>query len=67
MTAFLIIVGSVFALIVMAHVARIFVEPQMAREPWFWLLTVIAAALSGWAWRLLWISRRPKNSGRGVR
>ena len=61
MNAFLITVGTVFAVIVVAHIARIVAEPRMAGEPWFWLLTVVAAALSGWAWRLVWISRRPKQ------
>ena len=59
MKAFLITVGTVFALIVLAHLARIAVEPGMAREPWFLLLTIAAAGLSGWAWRLVW--RLPKS------
>ena len=57
MKAFLVVAGSVFGLIVVAHIARIAVEPNMAREPWFWLITIVAAALSGWAWRL--VLRRP--------
>jgi hypothetical protein len=58
MSAFLLTVGTVFALIVIAHIARVAVEPRMAGEPWFWLLTVIAAALSGWAFYLFGTSRR---------
>ena len=54
MRAFLVTVGTVFALIVVAHIARIVAEPEMGREPWFWLLTIVSAALSGWAWRLWW-------------
>ena len=57
MKPFLITVGTVFALIVMAHIARIAAEPNLAREPWFLLMTAVAAALSGWAWRLWWTSR----------
>jgi hypothetical protein len=57
MKAFLAVAGTVFGLIVVAHIARVVAEPHVAGEPWFWLLTVIAAALSGWAWRLWWISR----------
>jgi hypothetical protein len=60
---FLITVGTVFGLIVVAHVARITVEPRLAGDPWFWLMTIVAAALSAWAWRLVWISRAPKDSG----
>jgi hypothetical protein len=54
MKAFLVVAGSVFGLIVVAHIARITVEPEMAKEPWFWLITIVAAGLSGWAWRLVW-------------
>jgi hypothetical protein len=53
MKAFLITAGTVFGLVVVAHVARMFSEPQLVREPWFWALTVLSAALSAWAWRLL--------------
>ncbi len=53
MKAFLITAGTVFGLIVIAHLARIVAEPNMAREPWFWALTILAAALSGWAFRLV--------------
>jgi len=60
MKPFLITVGTVFALIVAAHILRIFAEPNMAREPWFWAITIVAAALSAWAWRLL--GRLPANS-----
>ena len=54
MKSFLIVVGAVFGLIVVAHAARMVVEPHLATDPWYWLLTVVAAVLSGWAWRLLW-------------
>jgi hypothetical protein len=59
MKPFLVTTGTVFGLIVVAHIARVVAEPRMAGEPSFWLLTVIAAALSIWAWRLFWVSRRP--------
>lgn len=57
MKPFLITAGSVFGLVVVAHVARIVAEPQMAKEPSFLSLTLAAAALSAWAWRLVWKSR----------
>jgi xanthine/uracil permease len=63
MKPFLIVVGTVFGLIVVAHLARTVVEPQMARDPWFWFLTILAAGMSAWAWRLLWTSRASKGSG----
>ncbi len=59
MKAYLIITGSIFGLIALAHVARTIAEAQrLADDPWFYLegpgLGVVAAALSIWAWRLLW-------------
>lgn len=54
MKAYLITTGTVFGLITLAHVLRVIVEGGgLARDPWFVLLTLIAAALSFWAWRLL--------------
>jgi hypothetical protein len=58
MKPFLVTAGTVFGLIVIAHIARVVAEPRMAGDLWFWVLTVIAAALSAWAWRLFWVSRR---------
>jgi hypothetical protein len=59
MKLFLGTVGTVFGAIVVAHVLRIRAEPAMAGEPWFWILTLVAAALSGWAWWLFAKTRRP--------
>jgi len=54
MKAYLITTGTVFGLIALAHIWRIFEEgSRLAKEPWFVLLTFAAAALSVWAWRLL--------------
>jgi hypothetical protein len=58
MKAFLIVVGVVFGLIVVAHIARVAVEPAMAKDPWFWALTLLAGVLSLWAWVLVWRMRR---------
>ena len=62
MKSFVMTVGIVFALVVFAHIARLAVEPHLASNPWFWLTTIIAAALSAWAWRLLRIARKSGNS-----
>ena len=52
MKAFLITTGSVFGLIVLAHIARAFAEgPSVAKDPVFILLTLLAAGLSAWSWR----------------
>lgn len=54
MKAYLITTGSVFSLITLAHVLRVVEEGRrLATEPFFVLLTVAAAAMSIWAWRLL--------------
>ena len=54
MKAYLITTGAVFGLIVLAHFARVVAEgAHLATDPLFALLTVAAAALSFWAWRLL--------------
>jgi len=46
--------GAVFGLITLLHLWRMIVEwPKPATDPWYILLTLLAAALSLWAWRLL--------------
>jgi predicted ABC-type sugar transport system permease subunit len=52
--AYVITTGSIFGLIVVAHILRVIEEgTHLARDPFWMLLTVGAAALSLWAWRLL--------------
>ena len=54
MKAYVITTGSVFGLIVLAHLARAVAEgPQLAKDPSFILLTAAAAVLSVWAWRVI--------------
>jgi hypothetical protein len=51
--------GVLFGLLTVAHLWRMFsVEPEMARDPWYILITAIAAALCLWAVRLLRLSSR---------
>jgi hypothetical protein len=60
MKAFLITTGTIFGLITIAHVWRMVAENhKLATEPWFVLLTIVAAGLSVWSFRLL--SRVPKS------
>ena len=59
MKAYLITTGTVFGLITVAHIVRIFVEgSRLAKEPVFLILTFAAAGLSLWAWLLLRRSAR---------
>ena len=52
MRTYVLAAGAVFALIAVAHVARLVVEPHLATDPWFLSMTVIAAALAVGAWRV---------------
>jgi multisubunit Na+/H+ antiporter MnhE subunit len=49
---YVIATGVVFGLITVAHVWRLVVEPHLLREPWFMLLTLVAAGLAVAAWRV---------------
>lgn len=54
MKPYLLTTGSIFGLIVLAHVWRVVEEGvRLARDPWFVLLTIVSAGLSLWAFRLL--------------
>ena len=52
MRSYVIATGVIFALVTLAHIWRIVEEPNLAREPWFVLLTIATALLSIGAWRL---------------
>jgi hypothetical protein len=59
MKAYVMTTGSIFGLVVAAHVWRAVAEgPHLAADPVFILTTAIAAALGVWAWRLLRLSPR---------
>jgi hypothetical protein len=54
MKTYVMTTGSVFALIVVAHIWRVLEEgTHLARDPFFILITVAATALSAWACWLL--------------
>lgn len=53
MRSYIITSGAIFGLLVVAHLARLAVEPHVARDPVYVLLTIAAAALSVWAFRVL--------------
>ena len=60
MKAYLITTGAVFGLITLTHLWRMIAEwPKMATDPIYIALTLLAATLSLWAWRLLKLSSRP--------
>jgi hypothetical protein len=54
MKAYVMTTGTVFGLLVVAHIWRVIEEgPGPAKEPLFLLVTLTAGALSLWAWRVL--------------
>ena len=54
MKAYVITSGSIFALLVVAHIIRVIVEgPRVLSDAWFVSFTVLPAALCVWAWRVL--------------
>jgi hypothetical protein len=52
MRAYVLTSGSIFGLIVLAHVWRIFLEPHVVREPLWVLITLAAVGLTVWAFRV---------------
>lgn len=59
MRSYVIATGVLFGLITVAHVWRMFEERQLAREPWYVLITVATTILTVWAGRLVTRSSRP--------
>jgi len=53
MKAYVATTGALFGLLVVAHIWRIFLEPQLAKDPWYIAITILAAGLSLWGWRTL--------------
>jgi hypothetical protein len=59
MRAYVMTTGVLFGLITLAHVWRVIEEGRgLVSDPSFILLTLAAAALCLWAWRLLRLSTR---------
>jgi hypothetical protein len=57
--AYLVITGAIFGMMGVLHVWRAIAEWHLlAIDPWYFLgmaaIGAVAAALSVWAWRLLW-------------
>ena len=53
MRAYVATTGAIFGLLVLAHIWRVFEEGHLAEDPWYLLITLVAAGLCLWAWRLL--------------
>jgi hypothetical protein len=63
MKAYVLTTGTLFGVLTVAHIVRMIKEdPRLATDPWYILITVIAAALCFWAGLLVWRSFRKKPS-----
>jgi hypothetical protein len=60
MKAYIATTGVLFLLLTVIHILRFFQEAGMARDPWYWLITLLAFALSVWALTLLRKAARPQ-------
>ena len=59
MKAYVLITGALFGLLVLVHLWRVVEEgARIVRDPWYVLITVVAALLFGWSLRLLREMRR---------
>lgn len=57
MKAYVQTTGVLFALIALAHIARMSAERHLARDPLYLLLTAVAVLLCFWSWRVLRVGR----------
>jgi hypothetical protein len=54
MKAYVMTTGVVFGLLVVAHIWRVIVEGSaLAKDPFYIVMTIAAAVLCLWAWRLI--------------
>ena len=52
MKAYIATSGTIFGVITLAHIFRVYAEGvERAKDPWFLATTAIAVALTVWAWR----------------
>lgn len=59
MKAYVMTTGVVFGLLVVAHIWRVIAEnPALAKDPFYIVITIAAAALCLWAWRVLRLMSR---------
>lgn len=49
MRTYVVATGAVFGLLVLVHAWRVTVEPHLLSDPWYYLITGVAAAFCVWA------------------
>ena len=59
MKSYVMTTGAVFGFLLLAHIWKAIDEgPRLAKDPWFVVFTILAAAFVLWAWRLLRLAPR---------
>ena len=59
MRTYVLTTGTVFGLLALIHLWRVIQEgSHLATDPWFLIITLIAAGLSVWAFRVAQLSSR---------
>lgn len=59
MKAYVAVTSTIFGLLAVAHLWRVYAESSaLARDPWYALITALAAALCLWGVRLMLAGRR---------
>lgn len=62
MKAYLWVTATLFGLLTLAHIWRVFGESRtLATDPWFIVITILSAALCGWGYRLLLTARARRD------
>lgn len=59
MRAYVMTTGAIFGLLTVAHIWRWYLERHLLTDVWHVTVTVLAAALTVWAWR---VTRRTSQS-----
>jgi hypothetical protein len=58
MKTYVVTTGAIFGLLTLAHIGRMTVERHLATDPGYLLITVAAAVLCLWAWRVARVTAR---------
>lgn len=63
MRAYVLTSGTLFGLLVLAHMARLFAEgARVLESPMFVVTTLLAAGMTAWAVRVLWPGKSASDS-----
>jgi hypothetical protein len=58
MKAYLVVTSTIFGLLAIVHLWRAYAETAtLLHDPWYIVITALAAALSAWGWRLVAAAR----------